>query len=100
MRPAGRMFDTPVLYLNLICAIFICALKYLCSFHFFRQFYVFFSLHQSSKLSTYRTKPLGLLCSGFEPGFYVNSVFDLSCLVSPYLFSAFGRLLCLRSLVN
>ena len=29
-------------------------------------------------------------CSGFEPGFYVNSVFDLSCLVSPYRFSAFG----------
>ena len=27
-------------------------------------------------------------CSGFKPGFYVNSVFDLSCLVSPYLFSA------------
>ena len=27
-------------------------------------------------------------CSGFEPGFYVYSVFDLSCLVSPYLFSA------------
>ena len=29
-------------------------------------------------------------CSGFEPGFYVNSVFDLSCLVSPNRFSAFG----------
>ena len=29
-------------------------------------------------------------CSGFEPGFYVNSVFDLSCPESPYLFSAFG----------
>ena len=29
-------------------------------------------------------------CSGFEPGFYVNSAFDLSCLVSPYLLSAFG----------
>ena len=29
-------------------------------------------------------------CSGFEPGFYVNSVFDLSCLESLYLFSAFG----------
>ena len=29
-------------------------------------------------------------CSGFEPGFYVNTVFDLSCLVSPYLLSAFG----------
>ena len=31
----------------------------------------------------------GLLCSSFKPGFCVNSVFDLSCLISPYLFSAF-----------
>ena len=29
-------------------------------------------------------------CSDFEPRFYVNSGFDLSCLVSSYLFSAFG----------
>ena len=44
----------------------------------------------------FRTRVLGRFhrvnkaCSGFKPGFYVYSVFNLSYLVSPYLFSAFG----------